>query len=262
MAHPFLNLPSVVAIGLVVGSYLNVVIYRLPRGKSTVGGRSGCPFCGSLIRGWDNLPVLSYLWLRGRCRDCRSPISRRYPLVEVLTASAYALCYSFFGPPWHWILAAIFCSILLVLAFIDLEHLILPDRLTLGGALLGLLLFPWLPWRGSFGDHLVGLGLGPGLLLGLYGLWYALRRAEGLGLGDVKMMATVGAFLGWQGSLLTLFLGTLLALVVALAYMATGRMGLKNKIPFGPFLALGALIALFSLGSTWLDRYLPPLHWG
>ena len=262
MPHPFLSLPFVSAIGLVVGSYLNVVIYRLPRGRSTVGGRSGCPFCGSLIRAWDNLPVLSYLWLRGRCRDCRSPISRRYPVVEATTGLAFALAFQVFGPGWGWASAALFASILIVLAFIDLEHLILPDRLTLGGAVLGLALFPWLPWKGSLVDHLVGLALGPGLLLGLYGLWYLIRRVEGLGLGDVKMMAMVGAFLGWRGSLMTLFLGTLSALAVALGFMATGRMGLKNKIPFGPFLALGAFVALLAVGTGWLDVYLPPLPWG
>ncbi|MCB1037383.1 MAG: prepilin peptidase [Acidobacteria bacterium] len=262
MTTPTLDLLFVSVFGLVVGSYLNVVVYRLPRGRSTVAGRSGCPFCGSLIRWWNNLPLLSFLWLKGRCRDCRSPIFWRYPLLELLTALGFALSYRSFGPGWAWVLAALFLCILLLLAFIDLEHLILPDRLTLAGAALGFVLFRWLPWRGSLVDHLVGAALGPALLLGLYGLWFLIRRAEGLGLGDVKMMILVGAFLGWRGSLMTLFLGTLTAMAVALWLMATGRMGLKNKIPFGPFLSLGAAVALFATGSGWLDRFLPPLPWG
>lgn len=214
-----------------------------------------------MIRWWDNLPVISFLFLRGRCRDCWSPISWRYPALELLTGGAFALSFRLFGPSWPWILAALFFSLLLLLAFIDLEHLILPDRLTLGGTALGLALWMWLPWKGSLPDHLVGLALGPALLLGLYGLWFLLRRSEGLGLGDVKMMALVGIFLGWRGSLATLFLGTLAALAYALFLMISGRMGLKNKIPFGPFLSLGASLALVAASTGALDRYLPPLPW-
>lgn len=249
MSLELLIVLAVAAFGLIVGSYLNVVIHRLPRGRSTVVSRSGCPFCGSLIHWWDNVPLLSFVWLRGACRACRSPISWRYPLVELATALLFTATWLAFGPGWPWILAALFGCLLLVLAAIDLEHLILPDRLTLGGTVLGLAAQRWLPWRGSFLDHLGGALVGAGILLAVYGAWYLLRRAEGLGLGDVKMMAMVGAFLGWRGALLTFMIGTFAAAGVAVTSMLFGRLGLENKLPFGPFLAFGAAVTMATMAS-------------
>ena len=248
-------------LGLLVGSYLNVVIHRLPRGQSTVFPRSGCPFCGSLIPWWDNVPVISFLWLRGRCRECQIQIRWRYPAVEILTAAIFAGSYSLFGPSFSWILAAIFGCLLVVLTLIDLEHLLLPDRITLPATALGLVTAPWLPWGGRFLDHLTGAVLGAGLLLVLYGTWYLLRRVEGLGLGDVKMMAMIGAFLGWPGVLVALLLGAMLASAVAVAGLTTRRLHLHNKMAFGPFLALGAAAAPFLTESAWLGGLLPPLPW-
>ena len=249
----------IAAVGLVVGSYLNVVIHRLPRGRSTVWPPSGCPACGSLIPWWGNLPVLSFLWLRGRCRECRSPISWRYPIVEALVALLFVLCFFRFGPSWSWLGAALFSCLLVVLAMIDLEHLLLPDRLTLPGVALGWIVQPWLPWGGSWLDGVLGSVAGAGTLLALYGLWWVLRKVEGLGLGDVKMMAMVGAFVGLGGALTTLLIGTVLAASFAVTSMMFGRLSLQHRLPFGPFLAVGAAAAMFESGSGWLRAALPLL---
>ena len=246
----------VAALGLVVGSYLNVVIHRLPRGTSTVLPRSACPFCGSLISPWDNLPLVSFVVLRGRCRRCRSRISWRYPLVEATAGFLFLACFTLFGPPPNrffssgsWVLAAGFACLLIALTAIDVEHLLLPDRLTLPGTLAGILLQPLLPWGGGFLDGLIGAVVGGGLLLAVYGTWYLLRRTEGLGLGDVKMLAMIGAFLGWQGAIEALMAGTLLASAVALGTMLLGRLGMQHKMAFGPFLAVGAVGVMLAVGA-------------
>lgn len=259
----------VAALGLVTGSYLNVVIHRLPRGTSTVLPRSACPFCGSLIAARDNLPLISFLWLRGRCRRCRSRISWRYPLVEAATALLFLLSYRLYGPApgrffgdGSWILAAAFGCLLLALTMIDLEHLLLPDRLTLSGLVAGVLLRPWLPWEGGPVDGMIGAAAGAGVLLAVYGGWYLIRRSEGMGLGDVKMLAMIGAFLGWRGVLDTLVVATLVAALVAIAAMLVGRLSLQHKIAFGPYLALGALLAMLGAASGGvLARLLPALGW-
>ncbi len=257
MVYSEIALPFIAAFGLVVGSYLNVVIHRLPRGISTVWPPSGCPACGSLIPWWGNFPVLSFLWLRGRCLECRSSISWRYPFIESLVALLFALSFLRYGPSWSWLWAAAFACLLVVLAMIDLEHLLLPDRLTLPGIAVGCLAYPWLPWSGVWFDGLLGAAAGAGTLLLVYGLWYLIRHVEGLGLGDVKMMAMVGAFLGVRGALMTLLLGTLLAATFAVASMAVGRLGLKNRLPFGPFLALGAVLVLLGVDADWFEAFYP-----
>ncbi|MEM9290202.1 MAG: prepilin peptidase [Acidobacteriota bacterium] len=238
----------VFALGLTVGSFLNVVIYRVPLGLSVVSPRSSCPSCGSLIRAWDNVPVLSYLWLRGRCRDCDISISWRYPAVETVTAILFLGSWWLFGPALPWLLVAGFCSLLVALALIDWDHLILPDRLTIPGTVLGILLHPVMPWGGSWLDGLIGAIVGAGVPLLLYGVWYLLRRVEGLGLGDVKMLALVGAFLGWEGALVTLLVGSVVATLRALWGMVWGRFGFSHRLAFGPFLSIGALAALIRLG--------------
>lgn len=232
-------------LGLIAGSYLNVVIHRLPRGLSTVLPRSACPACGVPIRARDNLPLLSYLLLRGRCRACGAPIAWRYPLVEAATAALFVGCAERFGLSLAAAAAALFCCLMIALGLIDLEHLLLPDRLTLPGIAVGLLLQPWLPW-GGLRPALLGALLGAGVLLALYGAWYLLRREEGMGLGDVEMLALVGAFLGWQATLVTLFFASLLGAATGLALMWRGGLGMKSKLPFGSFLAVAGLIALFA----------------
>ncbi len=248
------------AAGLVIGSYLNVVIHRLPRRISTVLPRSRCPRCRSPIRAWENVPVISFLLLGGRCRHCGGVISWRYPLVEAATAACFAASFASFAGPagvplWRAsLIACVFCAAMIVLAMIDLEHYILPDAITLPGIAVGLALQPWIPWT-SFGEALAGALLGGLVLYAVGWLWYRFRGAWGMGLGDVKMLAMIGAFLGWKGVVATLFLGSVSGSLVGGLAMLTGRLHLKSKLPFGFFLALGAIFTLF-VGRGLLDAYL------
>ena len=230
-------------LGLVTGSYLNVVIHRLPRGESTVRPRSRCPWCGGGIRARDNLPVLSWLLLRGRCRRCGAPISWRYPALEALTAALFVAVERSFGFTLEALAALVFACLLLALAAIDVDQFLLPDRLTLPGIVVGLAAQPWLP-RTSFLDAVLGVLVGAGLLILLINAWFWLRGEEGMGMGDVNMLAMVGAFLGWQGVLVTFVLATVTGALSGLALLAAGRLELRGRLPFGLFLALGAFVAL------------------
>jgi leader peptidase (prepilin peptidase)/N-methyltransferase len=241
-------------LGLVVGSFLNVLIYRIPRQMSFILARSHCVYCGAPVRARDNIPLVSYLFLRGRCRACNAPISPRYPAVEALTAALFAGCVFRFGLTPAAGVAAILCSLLIVLSMIDAEHYLLPDKMTMPGILLGLLLQPLFPTVMLI-DAIVGAALGAGALILLINFWYWLRKEEGMGLGDVNMLAMVGAFLGWQGMLVTLISAAFLGAIVGLILIAMQRLGFKSRLPFGVFLALGALVALF-WGGGLLSGYL------
>ena len=240
-------------LGLIIGSYLNVVIYRVPLGLSTVTPRSRCPGCGAAIRARDNVPVLSYLLLRGRCRACATPISWRYPAIEALTAFLFVACVEHFGLTLRTPAAMLFCCLMVALAMIDADHMILPDRITWPGIAAGIALQLWAPLAGLV-PALAGALLGAGLLLAVWGGWYLLRHEEGMGLGDVKMLALVGAFLGWKGVLVTLFCGALAGSIAGLALMRWGSLDMRSKLPFGTCLALGGLIALFA-GDFLVDSY-------
>ena len=242
--HLFFALYAAV-LGLIVGSYLNVVIYRVPLGLSTVTPRSRCPGCGAPIHVRDNLPVLSYLLLRGRCRACGMPISWRYPAVEAATALLFAGCAERFGFTLRTPAAMLFCCLMVALAMIDADHMILPDRITWPGIAVGIAIQPWAPLAG-LGPSIAGALLGGGILLAVWGAWYLLRHEEGMGLGDTKMLAMIGAFLGWRGVLVTLFCGALSGSVVGIALMRWGSHDMRSKLPFGTFLALGGLVALFA----------------
>jgi len=241
-------------VGLVTGSYLNVVIHRLPRGESTVLPRSHCPWCGGVIRARDNLPVVSYLLLRGRCRRCGAPISWRYPALEALTALLFVAVVERFGFTLEALAGLVFGCLLLVLAAIDLDHFLLPDKLTLPGILLGLAAQFSLP-RTSLLDALLGVAVGAGLLILVINFWFWIRGEEGMGMGDVNMLAMIGAFLGWQGVIVALFGGALAGALVGLGLMAARKLDLTSKLPFGTFLAVGALVALFSRGRL-VDAYM------
>ncbi len=241
------------AVGLAVGSYLNVVIHRLPRGISTVTPRSRCPSCGSPSALWDNQPLVSFLRLRGRCRRCAAPISWRYPVVEGVTGGLFALSADRFGASAETAVAALFCSLLIVLAAIDVEHFLLPDRIVFPGLVAGLALQRWIP-RTSLLEALAGTFLGAGVLALVINVWYWLRGEEGMGPGDVNMLAMVGAFLGWQGVVVTLVVGSLAGAAAGLALVAAGRAHLKSRLPFGLFLAAGAAVALFA-GEALLGSY-------
>lgn len=243
--------------GLVVGSYANVLISRLPRGESTVRPRSRCPACGKPIAARDNVPIFSWILLRGRCRHCEAAISPRYPLVEALTAGLFALATAWFGIDLETLAALIFVFLLVTLAVIDVEHLLLPDRLTLPGLLIGLACRAVLP-RATLLDGVLGAVGGAGLLILVVNVWYWLRQEEGMGMGDVNMLAMIGAFLGWQGMLVTFAVAIALGAVTGLTLLAARRAGLGTRLPLGLFLALGGLVALF-VGESILGWYLGTL---
>ncbi len=232
-------------LGLAIGSFLNVVIYRLPRGQSLVSPPSTCPSCRTRLRAIDNIPVLSWVMLGGRCHKCQAPISAQYPLVEAVTGALFLLV-AWFTPEVSPLLVArlLLVCILVVLFGIDLHHQILPNAITLPGIVIGFLF----SLAGSPGwiDSLLGILLGGGILYGIAAAYYAVRREEGLGMGDVKMLAMIGAFLGWKAVLVTLMLSTFAGAIVGVALIAFSRGGMKLALPFGTFLALGALAAMLA----------------
>jgi len=241
-------------LGLLVGSFINVCIYRLPRRESIVFPASHCTSCEQPIRPYDNIPLLSYLILRGRCRSCRAPISWRYPLVELVHGLGYLFILNHFGPSFAAVIYALFFSSLLAVTFIDLSHQIVPDVITLPGMVLGLLAASTVLPPGPI-NALIGLFLGGGLFYLVAVLSIALLKKEGMGGGDIKLIAMIGAFLGWKGMLLTIFLAALSGSIAGLFLVLVRGQSRAEPIPFGPFLALGAMISLF-WGPEILQWYL------
>jgi len=231
----------IIGLGLCVGSFLNVCIHRLPRGGSVLTPRSRCPGCEYELRWYDNIPVLSYVLLLGRCRRCGARINLRYPIVELVTAAVFVLHYLVFG--WTALLAVrlLFASALIVLFAIDLEHQILPNAITLPGLALGLifsLVFP----PGVL-DALLGALIGGGVLWAIGEAYFRFTGQEGMGGGDVKMLAMIGAFLGWKLVLITLVLSSVAGSLVGVFLILLRRGDMKRALPYGTFLALGALTA-------------------
>jgi leader peptidase (prepilin peptidase) / N-methyltransferase len=232
------------AYGLVLGSFLNVVIYRLPREMSLLRPRSHCPACGAVVRWYDNVPLLSYLALLGRCRRCGARISPRYPLVELLTGALLAACVARFGVTLAAAEAIVLVLLLVPLAFIDLEHHLLPDVLTLPGLVAGVAFSAAGGLTGPL-NAAIGVVVGGALPYLVIVAYRAIRGVEGMGLGDVKLLAMVGAFLGWRGALLAIGLGSCLGAVIGIALIVSGRGTRSSELPFGVFLSLAALVALF-----------------
>ncbi len=238
--------------GLFIGSFLNVCIYRIQKGESIVWPPSHCPKCTKALKPWDNIPVISYLILKGRCRYCTEPISVRYPVVELLSALlAVSLLYRF-GVSVTFLIYYLWACVLIIITFIDLDIQIIPDRLSLGGIVVGLLVVYWLPV--TYKDALIGLVLGGGLLLAIIYGYYSFTKKEGMGGGDVKLLAMIGVFTGWQGVLFTVFASSLMGTMVGIPWGLLKKGTLKAAIPFGPFLALGALIYVF-WGQYLIDWY-------
>jgi leader peptidase (prepilin peptidase)/N-methyltransferase len=237
---------------LLVGSFLNVLIHRLPLGQSIVKPRSRCPQCGRLIRWFDNVPVLSYLLLRGRCRDCRSRIPLMYPAVELLSGIFGAFAVWRHGLTLEAVWMYAFLAILLTIACIDWRHQIIPDVLSIGGTVLGIVgAFICLPIEPL--DSLIGALVGSGLLVGIALLYKVIRKIDGLGGGDVKMMAMIGAFLGWQMVFLVLFLASLLGSLYGLHLIRSGKGG-QAAVAFGSFLAPAAAVVFF-FGQQFIQFY-------
>ena len=229
-------------LGLAIGSFLNVVIYRLPLGQSLLTPPSTCPSCRTRLRAIDNVPVLSWLMLGGKCHHCRAPISPQYPLVEFVTGALFLLI-TWVTPMGPLLVARLILVVILITLFgIDLHHQILPNTITLPGIAIGFLFSLAGPpgWISS----LLGIALGAGILYGIAAAYYAVRREEGLGMGDVKMLAMIGAFLGWKAVLVTLILSSFSGALVGIGLIAFSRGGMRLALPFGTFLSLGALAAM------------------
>jgi len=248
--------------GLIVGSFLNVCIYRIPRGLSIIIPSSRCPSCNTPIKPWDNIPIVSYILLGGKCRFCQAKISFRYPLVELLNAIMYALILWRFDFGWHTVIYFVFSSSLIVITFIDLDFQIIPDKITLSGIPIGFLVGSFLlpdPFARSsllgMKESLIGMVTGFGLFYLVALIGSAIFKKEALGGGDVKMMAMVGALMGWKTVLLTTFLGSLTGSIVGVLLMVLKGKDRKAQLPFGPFLALGTIITLF-YGQEILSWYL------
>ncbi|MEW5796596.1 MAG: prepilin peptidase [Candidatus Zixiibacteriota bacterium] len=246
---PDFELILVFVLGLAVGSFLNVLVYRLPRRKQFVKGRSACPHCGAVIKWYQNIPLVSYLALRGRCASCHKPISWRYPLIELLNGLGYL--YFFYNYNWsvEFAVFAFLASALIVVFFIDLEHQIIPDLVTLPGMVIGLAVSLF-PDGVTIVQSLIGLVVGGGALylIAVLGDW--LFKKESMGGGDIKLAAMLGAFLGWQKVLLVFLGSAVIGLVVSLLIMAfSARLRRTRIVPFGPFIALAAVMALI-----WGDR--------
>lgn len=240
-------------LGALIGSFLNVCIYRLPRGESIIWPGSHCPSCGSPIAWYDNVPVLSYLFLLGRCGKCRAPISPRYPVVEAANAVGYVLILATFGFNGTTVLYCILFSALLVVTGTDLSHQIIPNVVTVPGILLGLLGAATVLPVGPI-NALLGVIIGGGILWALAWASPYLFGKEGMGGGDIKLLAMVGAFLGWKPALLTIMIGSLTGSVIGVSLIALRFMKRDEYIPFGPFLVLGALISMF-FAQPLLDWY-------
>jgi leader peptidase (prepilin peptidase) / N-methyltransferase len=251
--------------GLLIGSFLNVCISRLPRGKSVVKPASRCPKCQAAIKPYDNIPVLSYLFLLGKCRACKARISPLYPAVELLTAILFLFCFLVFGATVAAAKWAAFSAILTVLVFTDWRDRLLPDKVNFTGLAIGLLFsffvlpedgtaltlanhifdFPPPPAVLSFVDAVIGASVGGGILWLVGEAYFRLRGREGMGFGDVKMMLMAGAFLGLRRTILTILVGSLLGALIGGAFMLASRKASDYELPFGTFLGIAALLVVF-----------------
>jgi leader peptidase (prepilin peptidase)/N-methyltransferase len=237
-----LGLILLAVFGLMVGSFLNVCISRLPRGQSVVFPGSHCPACGAAIRWYDNVPVISYVALGGHCRSCRASIPIRYPLVELTTAAAFVVQALAFGDsPALLVQRLVFTALIVALFGTDLETQRLPNVLTLPGVIVGLALSVWLP--PGIAASAFGAALGGGILLAIRWVWHRFSGVEAMGLGDVKMAAMIGAFLGWQHVWLVLQLASFAGALVGIALTISGARSMQSRLPFGTFLAVAAFAA-------------------
>jgi leader peptidase (prepilin peptidase)/N-methyltransferase len=248
------TLLCVFLLGCCVGSFLNVCIYRLPQDLSIVAPRSYCPQCRAPIHGYDNIPLVSYLLLRGKCRNCGARISWRYPFVETLAGGFAVALFVKYGLGLSFFSCSAFTAALLVITFIDLDHRIIPDLISLPGIGIGFILSFFEPTL-SVKESLIGLLAGGGSLYLVAVAYEALTKREGMGGGDVKLLAMIGAWLGWKAVLFTLFFASLSGTVIGGGAMLAQKQGRHYAIPFGPFLAFGALAYLF-FGPQLIDWYL------
>ncbi len=254
--------------GACIGSFLNVCIHRIPREESIVHPRSRCPGCGAPIAWYDNLPVISFFALRGRCRKCGERISLRYPFVELLTAVLFLALWNRYGLDPRTLVYMAVAGGLIVATFVDIDFMIIPDRISLGGMPAGLLasaLVPSLHGADSAGDSLIssliGLAAGSGSLYLVAWLGRLAFKKDAMGLGDVKLLGAIGAFLGWQGVVFTILASSILGSVFGVAMILAGGRAWQSKIPYGPYLAAAAVIWILG-GDRWWDVYVAWLRGG
>jgi leader peptidase (prepilin peptidase)/N-methyltransferase len=231
-------------VGAAIGSFLNVLICRMPEGLSIVSPPSHCPKCEHAVRFYDNIPVVSYIILKGRCRDCHEKISPRYPLVEVLTAVMSVLLFWKFGLSLQYLFVFVFCCSLIVITFIDLDHQIIPDVITLPGIPIFSLIavfFMGVPWL----EVVLGVLIGGGCLYVVAVGYELITQKEGMGGGDIKLLAMLGGFLGWKSIVFIVFVSSLLGALVGVAMMIARGKDMKYAVPFGPFLSMAAVAYLF-----------------
>jgi leader peptidase (prepilin peptidase)/N-methyltransferase len=249
----YLILIAAFVLGAVIGSFLNVCIYRIPVGKSVVSPPSSCPNCGHRIRWYENVPIFGWLMLGGKCSSCKMRISFRYPAIETLTGLLFVLVIYYFGfsyaTPVYWLFAAA----LVTISFIDLDHQIIPDVISLPGIVVGFVCSFFVPWLSWF-DSLIGILAGGGVLLAIAWGYALVAKREGMGGGDIKFLGMLGAFLGWKAVLPVIFLSSLLGTLVGVPIMLLQKGDTKFAIPFGPFLASAALVYLF-WGQSLINWY-------
>lgn len=231
-------------LGCCLGSFFNVVIHRLPLEQSLVHPGSHCPHCHQPIAWYDNIPVVSFIMLMGKCRHCRGCIAVRYPAVEALTGGLFLLLFRHYGWEAQFFVEAVFISLLIIITFIDLDTYTIPDVLSLPGLVVGFL-FSFVSTRLSWSDSLLGILLGGGVLYLIAMGYQILRRQEGLGGGDIKLLGMIGAFVGWPGVVFTILVSSIVGTLVGLPIMWRTRKGMSTMLPFGPFLSLGAVVYIF-----------------
>ena len=251
---PYLIEIFIFLMGLCIGSFLNVCIYRLPASRSVVHPRSMCTNCDTLIPWYDNIPILSYLLLMGLCRHCRIKFSLRYPIVELLGGLFALGTYMKFGLGFETLIYYLFITTLLVVTFIDIDHRIIPDVISLPGIPIFFAASFALPAI-TYKDALLGILVGGGSLFLVAWLYSLLTKKEGMGGGDIKLLAMMGAIVGWQGVLFTIFVASLVGTLAGLAVMLKSRQGTKLAVPFGPFLSIGAITYIF-FGTRLINWYL------
>jgi len=237
--------------GAVIGSFLNVCIYRIPREKSIIHPPSFCPGCEKPIKFYDNIPIVSYILLKGKCRSCGVRIPLRYPIVELITALLFVILYRQFGLSFEWLVNVFFVCLLIVISFIDLDFKIIPDILSIGGLALGLFfsffrpLFKHLEPIVRIQDAFLGVLIGGGVLFAIAFLYQFFTKKEGMGGGDIKLLAMIGSFCSIKGVIFSLLTGSLFGTIVGIPLMIAKGGDTKYAIPFGPFLSLGALLYIF-----------------
>jgi leader peptidase (prepilin peptidase)/N-methyltransferase len=246
-------------LGAVIGSFLNVCIYRIPMEESVIYPSSHCPECGEKIKWYDNIPIISYLILRGKCRNCGKKISVQYPLIELLTGILTAGVIWKYGISFVSLYFLILTYVLVVVSTIDLKTMLVPEKFCYFAMVAGILLSPFIPVI-SLKDSILGASFGAGIILFIIETYYIFTGKEGMGYGDASIMAIIGAFLGWEKVLLTIFFASLIGSVVGIALMVLKGKNAKFALPFGPFLSIGAYITIL-FGNEIIKWYLGKLGW-